>query len=819
MPKRSPQPAKTSLEKSGPRSAWIESDGPRLWVVSLLLAVAIGFVYGPALRAPFIFDDRVGIVDNISIYSLWPLVGPPSHPGPLNPGPDMPSSPRPLVNLSLAINYALGGDNPFGYHVFSVVLHFLTAVLLWAVVRRTLRLPYFGERFDATASWLALAVALLWALHPLVTETVIYATQRSELMMALFYLDTLYCSLRYWLSSPLPVMEGQGEGSVNLDISPTTRRIWLALAILSCLAGMASKEVMVSAPLMILLFERTFIAGSIRSALQRSWPLYVGLLLTWILLWLVVARAPYGTAAGVESGVPLHHWWLTQAKVFLMYLKLALWPWPLMIHYELPYFTTLSEAWAFVLPIALLGLGTLYLLWRNNPVGYLGTLVFAVLAPTSLIPIRLEMAAERRMYFPLAAIVTLLVVGGYVVLRSARFRSIFKLSASWAPHQSPAIVGLVILLALASGVVSGKRRSVYSDEMALWQQVLEYQPNNLFAHNNLGLIHTRAGRTDEAIKVLQATLAIKPDYTYALNNLGNALSAANRLPEAVAALEKAIQLDPKYFQARNNLGLALMHMERLPEAIEQLRLALEQQPDNSSVRVNLGSALTNADRLDEAINEFRIVLAADPDNVLALNNLSIALARTGKVPEAIEQLEHVLRLEPNNSDAHTNLGIYLVSTGKAQQALEHFRRAIQINPNDANAHLHYGKLLTSAGRANEAVGLLEHSLRLSPNIAETHTALGTALQRAGRRQDAIPHFQKALELDQNIPSYANLAQAYRLAKKSKEAIATAEAAIELAEAAGHPETVTQVQEWLKQYRAELERQPKLAEPEPTPATK
>src|SRR5262245_25631176 len=101
MPKRSRQPAKTSVDESAPRSVWTEDDGPRLWGVALLLAVAIGIVYAPALRAPFIFDDQPGIVDNISIYSIWPLVGPPSHPGPLNPGPDMPSSPRPLVNLSL----------------------------------------------------------------------------------------------------------------------------------------------------------------------------------------------------------------------------------------------------------------------------------------------------------------------------------------------------------------------------------------------------------------------------------------------------------------------------------------------------------------------------------------------------------------------------------------------------------------------------------------------------------------------------------------------------------------------------------------------
>src|SRR5207253_2214235 len=99
-------------------------------------------------------------------------------------------------------------------------------------------------RFNLSAGWLAPAVALIWALHPLQTETVIYATQRTELLMALFYLATLYCSMRYWLTAD-------------------SRATWLVLAILACLCGMASKEVMVTAPVMVLLFERTFIAGSL----------------------------------------------------------------------------------------------------------------------------------------------------------------------------------------------------------------------------------------------------------------------------------------------------------------------------------------------------------------------------------------------------------------------------------------------------------------------------------------------------------------------------------------------------------------------------
>ena len=238
------------------------------WLALGVLAAAVWLVYGRALDAPLIFDDLLSVEREPRVSRrLWPLVGDADHPGPLRPPSRLPTSARPLVNLSFALNYHFGQLDPRGYRVVNLAAAFANAMLLWAIVWRTLRLPYFGGKFAATAKWLALAVALLWAVHPLVTETVVYVTQRTELMVACFYLATLYCSLRYWSAA-----------------TPTTRGGWLGAATLACLAGAASKEVMISAPLVVLLFERTFVSGTFREALRRSWPLYVGLLASWLLI-------------------------------------------------------------------------------------------------------------------------------------------------------------------------------------------------------------------------------------------------------------------------------------------------------------------------------------------------------------------------------------------------------------------------------------------------------------------------------------------------------------------------------------------------------
>ena len=285
MPKRSSNSERhASRGNTSGRSFRRSSAGPPGWVVAAVLALAICVVYGAALRAPLLFDDDATVRSNSSIKSVWPLLGTIDHAGPLRPSSGLPTTGRPLVNLSFALNYHFGRLNPTGYRVANLLIHFGSAWLLWLIVRRTLLLPYFAGRYASSAGWLALAVALIWAIHPLPTEAVIYITQRTELMMAIFYLATLYCSLRYWSLLPFPPDQARGEGELSSQRQHSVlRAAWLTLAVLACFCGMASKEVMVSAPIIVLLFERTFVAGSLMKALRQSWPLYLGLATTWLL--------------------------------------------------------------------------------------------------------------------------------------------------------------------------------------------------------------------------------------------------------------------------------------------------------------------------------------------------------------------------------------------------------------------------------------------------------------------------------------------------------------------------------------------------------
>ncbi len=317
----------------------------RMKLLVFALAIVLGLsIYARGFRYPLIFDDLPAITHNLSIHHLWPLSRP------LHPPDDSPLSVRPLVNLSLAVNYWLGRDHPAGYRAVNLAIHLATAMLMFRVLRRSGQFHQPSPEGEGSNNLFAAVVSLLWVVHPLNTEAVIYITQRTELMVSFFYLLTLYAAIRGF----------QGK------------RGWFLLAVAACAAGMASKEVMVSAPIFILLYDRTLVSGTFRNALRKSPWLYAGLAATWGLLIFLLATQSRAQSAGLGVGIPPLQYLRTQAGVILWYLRLCIWPYPLTVAHNWP----LSPGWLASLPaglcvVALLAL-TAWLLWKRSWLGLLG---------------------------------------------------------------------------------------------------------------------------------------------------------------------------------------------------------------------------------------------------------------------------------------------------------------------------------------------------------------------------------------------------------------------------------------------------------------
>ena len=665
------------------------------WVAPVLLILAGVWAYDNGLRGPFIFDDLGSIPGNPSIRQLWPpwsLMVPPLH---------TTVGSRPVVNVSLAVNYALGGLDVWGYHVFNLAVHIVAALAQYGIVRRTLLRPGLRERHGDAAPWVALAAALIWMVHPLQTESVTYVVQRTELLMGLFFLLTLYCVIRG--------AEAARPGA------------WYAAAIASSALGMGCKEVMAMAPVIVLAYDRLFLSPSFREAFHRRSPLYAGLAATWLVFGaLVVLRTgPRDLPLLSASDVTSWDYLKTQAGVVTHYLRLAFWPAPLVGDYE---DWPLAKSVLTILPSAALVLtllgATLVGLYRARPVAFLGVWFFLILAPSSSIwPLLGEFAADRRMYLPLAAVIVAVVAGGHTALGAMGRR------LGWQAGERKLLEAVVLVAIVATlAHLTARRNEDYRSTASFWSDVVAKRPGNARAHNNLANDLFKQGKVEEALRHLSEALRIRPDYAEAHTSLGIVLASQGKLDEAVAHHSEAIRLNPGYPAAHNNLALALSRQGRLDQAIVHYSEAVRLEPNSQQAHYNLGNALAEQGKLEEAIAHYREAIRLNPNYALAHNNLGIALASQGKIEEAIVQYSEAIRLEPNNARTHNNLGVALADQGKLREAIAHYSEALRIAPS-AGAHYNLGSALARDGRTQEAIGHLESALKLDPGQQRARRAL------------------------------------------------------------------------------------------------
>lgn len=581
----------------------------------LILLLIIGVAYFNSFSGPLVFDDKPAISGNPTIREWGTALLPP----------DTGSSVtgRPLVNLSFALNYAISGEAVWSYHALNLLIHAGAGLALFGVARRTLRLDSMPERMRAAADLLALAVAGLWLAHPLQTESVTSIVQRTESLVGLCYLLTLYAFVR--ALTPGPAARG-----------------WAAASVGACLLGMAAKEVMVTAPVIVLLYDRTFAAGTFRGAWRQRGRYYAALGATWLLLgWLLFsAGGSRGEAAGFGLGVTPWAYALTQCRAVLLYLQLAFWPHPLVFDYGTAVVRNPAEVWWQILVLAGLVGGTIYALWRHPRVGFLGAWFFVILSPSSsVVPLVSQTMAEHRMYLSLAAVVVLVVVAGF-----QRFGR-------------PVLVGALALMPVCA-LFTAQRNQVYRSEEALWADTVVKAPNNARARNNLAEVYLNQRRADEALEQALEAVRLRPDHAEAQTNLGIAYALLGRLPEALSACGRAAELRPDYARGRSNFGIVLAQSGRWDEAVTQFEAALPHAVDAREVlaiRGNLARALLRAGRLPEAIAQLETVLAADPQATELRYHLAMALGMSGREAEAIAALETVLRLEPGHAAARAAL--------------------------------------------------------------------------------------------------------------------------------------------------------------------
>jgi tetratricopeptide (TPR) repeat protein len=736
------------------------------WTLPLALVLAGALCYANSLRGHFVFaDENFGQADDFSLRS------------------------RPLYWATIAVNRWISPWDPLGYHLFNIAVHLLAGLALLGLLRRTLALLP-GAVAPGRQAWFAFAAALLWLVHPLQTNAVTYLAQRTESLSGLFALAALLAFVR---SATAP----SGSGMRGA-------RSWSALALAAFAAAVATKEIAITLPVLILLYDRTFLAGSFAGALRQRRAFYTTLAGTAVILG-VIFIAPILLADASSAGfrvidVSPAEYARSQPAVILHYLALSFWPRGLCLDYMWPIAREARDWVPHALALAVLAAATAWALARRSWIGMAGAWFFVLLAPTSsVIPIQ-DLAFEHRMYLPLAAVV--------VLVLAALWSAIGRIS----PRPDRLRTAVPLALALALGAATFDRNRDYSSAVRLWSTVIECAPHNWRAQLGLGTAYVRAGRPAEGLPALvrSAELAPLPN-TFVL--IGQAHARLGELPKAIAAFDRADALRRRHSETLLHRGQALLKRGDLARATADLEAAVALGTDAAATALyNLGITELRAGDPARAERRFRAALEHAPHDVEARIALAQVLVDQRRFADAAEAVAPALERAPENESAHSIMGSALQALGRHAEALVHFEQALAL-PRPAPPappvpplpweHHNRAEALNALGRTEEALAEYRAAMRLGPRFVPPRLRLAqTLLARTGpdaaALREALAAASEAARLtDQRQPEVlATLAEAHAAVGERAAAVAALERAL-----ATHPEAALAAR--LQQRLAEL----------------
>jgi len=639
-PKRPPRLSHRRRHEAAAGGTSIDKRWSRLVPLAVIGLVTV--CYGPSLGGPFMQDDFFSRPGRLA---PWTLFAAPSQ---------SPMAGRPIPTASMMICHELFGDDARGYRIFNIGLHAADALLLWGLVRRTLRLPSVGPILNRWSEPTSAVIALIWAAHPLTTEAVAYITQRTELFAAFFLLAMLYCGIR--------------------AADALFPEVWTAAGVASCIGGMLSKEVMVAAPLLLPLYDRAFLFATWRDAWRaRRW-FYLATAGTWLVLAGQMASGPRSESVGFTLGTTVFQYLQWEALAIVEYLRLAFWPTRQsldhgeLLHPELP-FALQIRAMIFGALILATVAATALLWWKRPAWAFPAAWFFLILAPTSsFVPIVTEWCAERRMYMPLMGIVAGVVAAVVCLVGRRRpgeaatddARHAREGETAPAPFRfaawSPALIAAAIL-----AIATVRRAALYSDPIGLWTAAAELNPSlsrpraNLaqmhyeqavklrvddpaaarremqsakeeYARSielrpdeprlyfNYGQVSNLLGDGAEAERAFRRALELRPDYRQALVELGNLLFARNQFDEAAEKYAAVIRLDPHHPDWRYNYAMTLLRLGRRDEALDHLSAAKDHPAAKMEVWWQYAELLLRKGDLDGSEQAIRQALARQPDH-------------------------------------------------------------------------------------------------------------------------------------------------------------------------------------------------------------
>ena len=632
---------------------------------------------------------------------------------------------RPVVTLSYFFDYAIWHLNPFGYHLTNVILHTINSVLLYAVVLRLVRMRS-----------VALFSAILFSIHPCVTEAVNAISYREDILATLFIFLSCLCL----------ILSG--------------KKVYYALSLLSYLLSLFSKETAIVMPLFILLYWAFFMrkhhpsfhpvrvgTGSFPSASQLNgsesfspaksrWVRdftnyflgYILISIFYLIIRFIVLKNPLEASVGyLQGSIAIN--FMTMAKILASYVKLMFLPFHLSADYTIAPVLSVSDT-SFITSLILLAAAGIIIFKtiqritslpvsnRNRIYSLFMLCFFAALLPVlNIVPIG-HIMADRYLYLPVAGfciVISGLLFHEVITQPPLSKREIFPVYNHNILSKSVFIIPLISILCIFFTTKTILRNRDWRNEYTFWTKILSEQPQNYDAHNNLGNYFYKQGALDRAICELEEAVRLKKNYPEGHNSLGTMYIDKGLIDKSIAEYAEAVKYRPIFPQAYYNLGNAYIKKGMVDDAIKFFDKAISQGMYNPQVFNNLGSAYMKKGMMDEAVAQYQRALSVYKDFAEVHSNLGYVYTEKGDLDRAVYELREALRLQPSHANAHNNLGAVYCQQGLWDMALDEFMKAVRFDPKNASAHKNIGMIYFTKGDKQRAKEHLFQMLKCDPN--------------------------------------------------------------------------------------------------------
>ncbi|MFQ5454578.1 MAG: tetratricopeptide repeat protein [Nitrospirota bacterium] len=743
-------------------------------IILLIIPVIVIILYSNTIDVPFYFDDYAIIVDNIFI-KITTLSPDGFMKGIFNND----SVRRLVTNITFAINYYFGGLDVSGYHIVNIIIHIITTISLYLFLKITLEIR--GQRikefrvssfeFRDKPFWIAIIAALLWSTSPVQTQAVTYIVQRATSMATMFYILSLLCYVKgrvSWNRSQKSKVRNKGKSDGLL-----TSNFWLLTSLFFALLAFGSKEITITLPLIIILYEIYFFARFDLKKIKKACPYFIIMVISFIVIGFIYIGA--GSQKGIIKGIKglmaarsieqeftALQRLITEFRVVIYYITLLLLPLPsrLRLIYEFSVshslFNPVSTFICMLIIFGIIGYG-IYIYKRRTVISFFILWFFLNLVIESTV-IRLWLVFEHRLYLPSIGFFIIAAIGIVKLADMIKFR--YRSS----PHNYllfTAYCSFPIILILTQSVWTVQRNNLWKDPILFWSDNLKKTPDSSTVHSDLGLNYARNGNIDMAIEEYKKAIELLPKFYFAHYNLGMAYFNKGDIDSALNKYRDTLRVAPGFYEAHYRIGLIYQRQGNMDKAIDEYKKALSINPYHFLSRDALTSIYLDQKKWDMAIDEYKRVIEIFPNAPLVYNTLGILYKRTGRIDLSIDAYKKALRLDPDIADAHYNLGLIYFEQGNLDMALKEFKDSIRNDSARTIAYYNMGVIYYKQGRSELAIKEYKEALKRKPNYPEALYNLAYTLDSADKLDEAIIYYEKFLKLADKDERYKEFAEKAR----------------------------------------------------------